>query len=422
MSTEELERLIEGQSEHPGLDFKRDCSWDVKRLAKDILAMSNIRDGGMIVIGVEEFNNEFIGKGVSNENLKTFVIDEMKDQLLKYADPYVEFSVKFPRDRGGRQYVVIKIFPFKEVPVICKRDLDKELRASTIYYRNTNRRVESAAISNFNDLREIIELAAIRLMQRRQNFGYSVPENDFERYKSELNTVQRFLLAKKIRSRGYSEVNFVPLESDKISSLGNSLEIVRKSQVRLNWDLPFIPNNSTNGSLHPADECYQGESDMGCRKEFWRIYLSQQFFMLNALTEDWYEEDGLRINLAANYPPGKYLMYFTSVLHYITQTFSFLERMARQGLYKNGVRVSIQFFGTEDRQLYIDPHNRMPLLSDKITKATKISVVEDFTYIEITEESLRLANSFIIRVFDYFGFYPQVEAIQIDQVHFLNSR
>lgn len=39
-------------------------------MAKDIIAMSNVRDGGTIVIGVKEQKNAFLAVGVSDEKLR----------------------------------------------------------------------------------------------------------------------------------------------------------------------------------------------------------------------------------------------------------------------------------------------------------------------------------------------------------------
>lgn len=87
MTYEQLKSLIEGQTENPSLDFKADSPLRLQRLAKDIMAMSNVRDGGLIVIGVKEQETGFEATGVSDGNLTTYNKDQMKDKLTKYTDP-----------------------------------------------------------------------------------------------------------------------------------------------------------------------------------------------------------------------------------------------------------------------------------------------------------------------------------------------
>jgi len=423
MKIEELERLIEAQAETISLDFKANSPWAVKNFGRDMLAMSNVRDGGTIVIGVEEIDNKFVRKGVSTDNIETYKVDIMKDQLLKYADPPIDFTVSFPTDSNGLHYVVIKVFPFKEMPTICKRTLDKELIETTIYYRNTNRRIESAAISNSTDLRDIIELAAVRLMQKRKSFGYILPESDFELFKKEIDTITESPVVKKIKSKGFIEVKFVPNKAGNIASLSECLEIIKKAEVRKYWVLPWIPNgNPGQGELYPVEAGYQAESDLGSRIEFWRFFQSEQFYMLNSIVEDWYAEDVLRQGWAQNVPPGKYLSLITSIVHYITQVFAFLERLAFQGLYKEGVNVTITYYNTKGREIYVDSSKRTSFITPKITQAAKIEIKGDYSQQEILEDSTKFSNDFILKVLDYFGYKAPSESIQIEQLEFLNGR
>ena len=48
--------------------------------------MSNLPDGGYIVIGVDEEDNEFKRTGVDEIDRKTYCLDLMRDQISKYAD------------------------------------------------------------------------------------------------------------------------------------------------------------------------------------------------------------------------------------------------------------------------------------------------------------------------------------------------
>ena len=62
MNTQELEAILEGGTETQKIEFKGACDWNVRSLAKDILALSNVQDGAYVVIGVEEgsFNRQGI--------------------------------------------------------------------------------------------------------------------------------------------------------------------------------------------------------------------------------------------------------------------------------------------------------------------------------------------------------------------------
>lgn len=176
--------MIEGGGETPNVDFKCSCPWDVRSFAKDVLALSNVVDGGRLVIGVAERpKGMFIPEGVTTEHKKTYQIDVMKDQLAKYADPFVELAVNFVNDpEDGKDYVIVRVEPFKEVPIICKRsDPSAGLVEGGIYYRNRNRKVESALVSNSYDMRDIVERSMLKMRYRASKIGYPLPPiNDTE--------------------------------------------------------------------------------------------------------------------------------------------------------------------------------------------------------------------------------------------------
>ncbi len=184
MTTQELEEKLEGATEAQTIEFKDSCNWNIKMFAKDILALSNVQDGGYIIIGVEDGN--FSRKGITFAQKETYKIDIMKDQMTAFADPHVNFSIDFPKDREGKEYAVIHVFQFEEVPVICRKD-SFDTKAGVLYYRNKNRRVESAPVSNSYDMRDIIQLATIRMMQRKIELGFTVSASIKKKLDDELN-------------------------------------------------------------------------------------------------------------------------------------------------------------------------------------------------------------------------------------------
>lgn len=170
MTSSELEQLLEGGTETQSLDFKRSSPWDEKVFAKDFMAMANIDGGGTIIVGVMEENEGYVLTGVTDEHKKTYVYDIMKDQIAKYADPFIEFSVEYVQDSQSRTYVVMGIQPFIEIPVISKKKTTG-IDDATIYFRTRSKRPQSAPIANSTELRDILERAAINIMRRYDKLG-----------------------------------------------------------------------------------------------------------------------------------------------------------------------------------------------------------------------------------------------------------
>jgi predicted HTH transcriptional regulator len=172
MDLPEFESLVEGAEESQSLDFKGPCTWDVTHLAKDILALSNVQDGGYIVVGFED--RTFRRVGVSNELAETFVQETMQDQMAQFADPFVTFAVyNHIVDADGLRFVIIRVSEFSEVPVVCRAD-SRDVNQGRIYYRSRRRRPESEPVSNSFDMRDILDRAAIKLMAKRKAQGYAV--------------------------------------------------------------------------------------------------------------------------------------------------------------------------------------------------------------------------------------------------------
>lgn len=171
MTTEELESKLEGGVETQTLDIKAACDWNAESIAKDILAMSNVQDGGYLIVGVED--GTFVRQGITSAQRATYNLDTMRDQMAPFAAPHVTFTVEFPHDSGGLEYAVIRVLPFDEVPVICIKG-SRDTRPGIIYYRNTDARVQSAAVSNAYDMRDIITSATVKMMQRMVAKGFTV--------------------------------------------------------------------------------------------------------------------------------------------------------------------------------------------------------------------------------------------------------
>ncbi len=425
MTTDELERLIEGQAESQSLDFKANMPWDFNSFAKDFMAMANVRDGGTILIGVRENGPSFEREGVSEENRATYKIDDIRDKLRKYTDPCISFDIKFPVDNNNLQYVSIHIHSFKEVPVICViANQDARLQQSTIYYRNTNGRVQSGAISNSSDLRDVIELASARLRKRREDSGYIVSQNDKFKLDKELDGLSNNGRLDILKSRGFWRINFQPVKIDTIPSLESCLKIAAKAKVSLRgWDFPHIPsaNFGEGHYIGTGDNFYEAWTNMGAIKEYWRFYKSSQFIYYKAVAEDWFAEDPFYAGNYTHIQPGTSLGILHSVVYYFTEIFEFLSRLASQELYKEGVTINVSLHNTANRGLWVDGQRRASLMYPRITRSNELAFTAELSHFEMKENCAMISHRYILEWLDKFGFNPSPDSIQIDQMKFISG-
>jgi len=134
------------------------------KITRTILAMSNTRDGGVIVIGMKEKpDKKFEPVGLSESEASTFNHDDIATYVRDYADPYVDFIVR-TIECDGRNFVLIQVKEFDEVPVICRKD-GIDLRRGAIYHRSRTKN-ESAEVFSQSEMREIMEIATDKAVRR----------------------------------------------------------------------------------------------------------------------------------------------------------------------------------------------------------------------------------------------------------------
>jgi predicted HTH transcriptional regulator len=169
VDTRELEALLDGAQETDSLEFKGAMPWSCDQLVKDILAMANVTDGGVVVVGVEDGTLQ--RQGLDDQQVASYDVEIMRDQVARYADPHVIFSCEIVDDTDGRRFVVINVRPFDEIPVVCRRD-GKDVHAGTIYFRSRAGRPRSARVDNSTDMREIILRAASSSLSALRRVGF----------------------------------------------------------------------------------------------------------------------------------------------------------------------------------------------------------------------------------------------------------
>lgn len=164
-------------AEAPGLEFKGAVSWqDVDSrldLIRTFMAMSNLPDGGAVVIGVRENpDGTYTPVGVSEPQYDSFAPDDVADQTARYADPPVEMRT-IKGHYNGLLFVVVEIESSTDVPTVCKQThggRSGALREGAVYVRPPGK-PRTEAIHTYQDMRAIIDQAVERRIERFRDLG-----------------------------------------------------------------------------------------------------------------------------------------------------------------------------------------------------------------------------------------------------------
>ena len=170
-----IDYLIFHGREERNLEYKRSMSWtDIAtkvKITKTAMAMSNISDGGYIVIGVTKNGEAYEPDGMQELHLDSFKQDDVMTWVNEYADPYVELTVTFA-NRDSKHFVIIEILEFDQLPIVCKKN-GQDLKRGDVFTRS-RRKYETARVGSQTEIREILELAVDKQIRRLRSRGYVI--------------------------------------------------------------------------------------------------------------------------------------------------------------------------------------------------------------------------------------------------------
>ena len=184
--TDSFGMYVQHGSEERYLEYKGAMSWESdvtkEKIAKAIVAFSNIAGGGVIVVGMREFRKGvWEPVGVTNDQLDSFKQDDVAQFVNDRFVPAAQFSI-YPIVVDELWFVLIQVQEFDRIPLICRSPFTRKgkvvLRPSAVYYRS-KRKIESAEIGTEEDMRDLTELAIAkgvsREVQRLRGLGFVPP-------------------------------------------------------------------------------------------------------------------------------------------------------------------------------------------------------------------------------------------------------
>ena len=170
----------------------------VAQVVKAMLGMCNRRDGGTVIIGVEDNQGTLNPVGLSDADLSEWNYDAVADQVARYADPGASFNLD-AKEYEGNSYVVLEVDEFVDIPVLCKRSYDDVLSDGACYVR-PRRKPETSDIPTQADMRDLLDLAIEKgvrqFLERAQRVGLFIAppadpiEADRERFDEQLGDLR----------------------------------------------------------------------------------------------------------------------------------------------------------------------------------------------------------------------------------------
>jgi predicted HTH transcriptional regulator len=92
----------------------------VARIARAVLAMANRRDGGLVIVGVEEVARRLKCVGLDAATMATWQArDNVETAINAYADSSASFDIEF--EPVLRRCVIINVREFSDLPLLCKK-------------------------------------------------------------------------------------------------------------------------------------------------------------------------------------------------------------------------------------------------------------------------------------------------------------
>lgn len=159
---------IDRCQETQDIEFKESASWETLKfkIIRTALGMGNLRDGGIIVIGVSERNHVWKRTGIRSEHLATYDSDVLVDQINAYVSPYVDLDVVLVKHQELR-YLSIYVHEFRETPLVCKKNGpdNEEMHKGHLYIR-TPGKPQTTRVLDANQMHDLLDLAVEKRVRR----------------------------------------------------------------------------------------------------------------------------------------------------------------------------------------------------------------------------------------------------------------
>ena len=358
--------LFRGETKH--IDYKGTMTWEGGResLLKHVIAMSNIRDGGRIVIGVGEnaTTKAHEARGLSDEELHSFDPTKVAQYVNGFVQPGVKVGVA-RHEIEGKRVILLEVAEFDHTPNICVKagpGASPLFKAGDVLIRTDA--PESRRIQTAEEMRELLRLALGKTTEnllrdmRRIVEGRDIEVQPEDRHadllaswSKEVGEFAERLIEKHHRqSVSLFDFRVVPLEPvEPIDDHEQLKRMYQQSTVNLGGYDPF-PSSIQYETPYNRDGFVEGVETLEGYEHEWRAYFDGPFLHAEIVQEWTLDPDRFpRVK-------GKRFLKYNRVCDKVALGFVFAGRFLDRRGYSGPVRIEFRWTDTSGRGLlYEDP-------------------------------------------------------------------
>ncbi len=169
LDASELEAMLASGYEQRAFELKgaglRTDKQFFAKVTRAALSMGNLRDGGFVVIGIDDKNPASLGPGLSDEQFASWSeYDHVARGLADYADPPLHFEMASYNLSSGARVALLKVSEFSDMPHLCAKAYEPDLRKGALYVR-TRKLPETAEVASSVEMRDVLDLATEKALR-----------------------------------------------------------------------------------------------------------------------------------------------------------------------------------------------------------------------------------------------------------------
>jgi predicted HTH transcriptional regulator len=179
--------------ESQGVEFKESAPWDTLKvkLTRTSMAMANLRDGGIIIVGVSQRGDSWELTGTDPTHLASYDVDVIVNHVNSFATPHVDLDIVTVDYVNGKRFLVIQSREFAHTPIVCKKNgpAGSDIKEGDVYVRTAGA-VQTTRIMRAADMHDLLTLAAEKrareILEQGRRVGLVPSTTAGERFAREL--------------------------------------------------------------------------------------------------------------------------------------------------------------------------------------------------------------------------------------------